>query len=237
VLTRARSGHQVIPLMLGLLLSADPQVRERQKADLAARYGQQLADAAEGESRALSTLDPVLLLPLAELAFPALRHRTDAERQAVLTAIYALVNADGRISVFEYCLASMVASDMYQHMHPKPHWHTQRRTLRRARSEAVTLLTVLAGESVDDAEGAFRAGMAVAFPAETAVAYAPAQRGVLDLEQGWHALRELDAESKELLVRAAVTAIGHDHSLSVSELELLRTICSVLQCPLPALSS
>jgi Zn-dependent protease with chaperone function len=237
VLTRARSGHQVIPLVLGLLLSADPSVREKQKADLAARYGGQLADAAESEAQRLSTLDPVLHLPLAEVAFPALRHRTEAEQQAVLAAIYALVNADGRISVFEYCLASMVASDMYQHMHPKPHWHTQRRPLRRARAEAVTLLTVLAGESTGDAEHAFQAGMAVAFPGEAPPTFTPAPRGVLDLEQGWHALRELDAEGKELLVRAAVTTIGHDRALSVSELELLRTICSLLQCPLPALNS
>jgi len=236
VLTRARTVHQVLPLVMGLLLSDDPQVREKQKADLAARFGPPLTDAAESESQALSTLDPVLRLPLAELAFPALRHRTYAEQQAALQAIYGLVNADGRISVFEYCLASMVASGMYQHMHPQPHWHTQRRPLRRARGEALTLLAVLAQESVDDAEGAFHTGTAVAFPDET-VAFVPPPRGVLDLEQGWHALRELDAEGKELLVRAAVATIGHDRSLSVSELELLRTICSLLQCPLPALSS
>ena len=237
VLTRARSVHLVLPLMMGLLLSADPQVREKQKADLAGRFGPQLADAAESESRALSTLDPVLYLPLAELAFPALRHRTYDEQQAALQAIYGLVNADGRISVFEYSLASMVASDVYQHMHPKPHWHTQRRPLRRARAETLTLLAVLARESIDDAEGAFHAGVAVAFPGEPQVAYVPMERGVLDLEQGWHALRELDAEGMELLVRAAVATISHDHSLSVSELDLLRTICSLLQCPLPALSS
>ena len=237
VLARARTVHQVVPLVLGLLLSAEPQVREKQKADLAARFGQQLVDAVESESQALSTLDPVLYLPLAELAFPALRHRTEAERQAALQAIYGMVNADGRISVFEYCLASMVASDIYQHMHPKPHWHNQRRPLRRARAEALTLLAVLARESIGDAEGAFHAGTALAFPGEPTVPYAPSERGVLDLEQGWHALRELDAEGKELLVRAAVATIGHDRSLSVSELDLLRTICSLLQCPLPALTS
>ena len=237
VLTRARTPHLVLPLVLGLLLSADPQVRGKQKADLATRYGPQLADAAETESLALSTLDPVLHLPLAELAFPALRHRAEAEQQAALQAIYGLVNADGRISVFEYCLASMVASDVYQHLHPQSRWHMQRRPLRRARGEALTLLAVLAQESGSDAEGAFQAGAAVAFPGEPAVQYVPPQRGVLDLEQGWHALRELDPEGKELLVRAAVTTIGHDRSLSVGELELLRTVCALLQCPLPALTS
>jgi len=236
VLARARSVEHVIPLVLGLLLSGDPAVRGKQKSDLTARYGQQLAEAAEQEANALSTLDPVLHLPLAELAFPALRHRTEAEQQAVLEAIYALVNADGAISVFEYCLASMVAADMYQHMHPKPHWHTQRRSLRRARAEAVTLLAVLARESASDDEASFRAGMAVAFPGEQ-VEFDPPARGVLELEQAWHALRELDAKGKELVVRAAVATIGHDRSLSTSELELLRTICALLQCPLPALTS
>ncbi|HEX6682213.1 MAG TPA: M48 family metallopeptidase [Candidatus Limnocylindrales bacterium] len=236
VLVRARTVDQVVPLMLGLLLSSDPEVRATQKADLTAQYGQPVADATEHEAGQLATLDPVLYLPLAEIAFPALRHRTEPERQGVLTAIYALVNADGRISVLEYCLASMVAADMYQYAHPKPHWHSQFRSLRRSRAEAVVLLSVLAQQSIGDGAAAFQAGAAIAFPGEQ-VPFTPPARGVLDLDPGWHVLRELDPAGKEQLLRAAVATIGHDRSLSLTELELLRTICALLQCPMPALSS
>lgn len=40
---------------------------------------------------------------------------------------------------------------------------------------------------------------------------------------------------KELLVRAMVTVIGHDGKMTVAELELLRTICAMLHCPLSPL--
>jgi Zn-dependent protease with chaperone function len=236
VAARARGVEYVIPLVLGLLLSNDPRVRAKQESDLTAQFGAGVAEAASQEAAVLSTLDPLLYLPLAELAFPALRRRTEPERQAVLTAVYALANADGRISVFEYCLASMVASEMYQHMHPKPHWHAQRRSVRKSRTEVATLLAVLAQAGGNDEAAAFAAGIAVVYPNEQ-IPYAPPPRGVLDLDPGWHALRELNAEGKELLVRAAVTVISHDKALTKSELELLRTICALLQCPLPALTS
>ncbi|WP_117211305.1 M48 family metallopeptidase [Allorhizocola rhizosphaerae] len=233
---RARSVDHVIPLILGLLLSSDPQVRSRQLSDLAGLYGQPVADACAQEASVLSTLDPLLRLPLAELGFSALRHRTEPEQREALNAIYALIHADGRISVFEYCLSAMLHEHLYQHMHPKPHWHSERRPLRKSAAEAASLLAVLAQAGGPDPGPAYAEGFAIAFPGQQPAAYVPPPRGVLELESGWHALRELNPEGKEQLVRACVAVIGHDRQMSVSELELLRTVCSILQCPLPALA-
>lgn len=33
-----------------------------------------------------------------------------------------------------------------------------------------------------------------------------------------------------------VTAIGHDGTMTVAEIELLRTVCALLHCPLPPLA-
>lgn len=241
VLARARSVDQVVPLVLGLLLSHDPSIRARQHFDLASGYGQDFADAAMREAENLSTLDRVFYLPLAELAFSALRHRSETEQTEVLNAIFALSHADGRISTFEYGLATMLQTDMYQSMHPKPRWNWQTRPLPGSRREVATLLAVLAqaGNSHtgnSHTEGAFRAGMAEAFPREQHPYVAPTQ-GVLELDSVWPALRELNPDGKERLIRAAVATISHDRSITVSELELIRTICAVLQCPLPALAS
>jgi hypothetical protein len=122
-------------------------------------------------------------------------------------------------------------------MHPKPHWHAESRTLKRSRNEVSVLLAVLADAgSPDDAAAAYQTGIAVAFPGEQH-AYAPPPRGVLELDPAWHVLRELNPEGKEQLLRAAVATIGHDKTLMVTELELLRTVCALLQCPMPALTS
>ncbi|WP_020521495.1 M48 family metallopeptidase [Catelliglobosispora koreensis] len=224
---RAHRVDQVIPLVLGLLLSQDAPVRQAQYAELSARYGPEVADTAFRESGQLVMLDPLLRLPLAEIAFPALRHRSEAEQEAVLDAVQALINADGRISTFEYCFSAMLHSDLYQSMHPKPHWHSERRSLRSAKTEAITLLMVLAED-----DPAFRAGMTVAFPDET---QGWQKLPVTRLDDVWHVLRELGPDGKEQLINAAEAVVSFDGAPSVREIELLRTVCALLHCPLPPL--
>ena len=41
--------------------------------------------------------------------------------------------------------------------------------------------------------------------------------------------------AKEMLVEALVDAVSQDQRVNVAEAELLRTVCAVLHCPLPAL--
>ncbi|WP_412543702.1 M48 family metallopeptidase [Longispora sp. K20-0274] len=235
---RARSVDRVVPLVLGLLLSADPEVRARQHADLVTRYDRATADAAWLEANALTGLPAVLRLPLAELAFPALRHRTTAEQEGVLGAVYTLINADGRTSPFEYCLSRMLHRNLYEALHPQPR-RTAALPLSRVRREIAVLLAVLAGAGQSDpaaADRAYRAGLALALPDEAPVRPA-LPGGVLDLEDGWAVLDRLDPGAKETLVRAAVAVISEDAVAQVAEIELLRTVCALLHCPLPPLTS
>ena len=58
---------------------------------------------------------------------------------------------------------------------------------------------------------------------------------MLALESTWAGLDALDPLAKQVLVEAITAAISHDGRLSVSESELLRTICGVPYCPLPAM--
>ncbi|HET6784221.1 MAG TPA: peptidase M48 Ste24p, partial [Pseudoxanthomonas sp.] len=65
--------------------------------------------------------------------------------------------------------------------------------------------------------------------------YAPPPEGVLALESVWEGLDALDPLAKQVMVEAITAAISHDGRISVAESELLRTICGVLHCPLPAM--
>jgi hypothetical protein len=221
--------EQVVPLVLGLLVSADARVSAKQREDLTALAGPEVASAAFAEAVALAGLDPLLRLPLAEIAFPVLRYRPASQQQVVLEAVQALVVADGRISTFEYCFSALLRSELYQAMHPPPHRHSTGRTLARSREGVVTLLSVLA-----DSEPAFRAGMVVALPGQHGrYERVPA----VALEPVWHLLRELRPQAKEQLIKAMVAVIDYDHAMTVDEMELLRTICGLLHCPLPPLAS
>ncbi|MQA23964.1 MAG: M48 family metalloprotease [Micromonosporaceae bacterium] len=235
---RARRPDTVVPLMLGLLMSPQNEVRPRQHAAIAARHGKPLADAAWQDAAALSGLAPTLRLPLAELAFSALRRRSQPELEQVIGTISALIHADGRVDVFEYCLSALLHTELYELMHHRPPWGEQRRRLAASKAQVAALLAVLARVGDRDpraAEAAYRAGLAAVLPGE-AIPYAPPGQGITALDSVWPALDGLDGAEKALLVQSLVIVIGHDGVMTVQEVELLRTVCGVLHCPLPPMT-
>jgi hypothetical protein len=238
LLSRARQADNVIPLLFGLLLAPQPEIREHQRAAIATAHGAEVADAAVREADALAGLHPLLRLPLAQLAFPALRHRPPEQHQALLASVYALIQADSRISVSEYCLSRLLHQELHEAVHRGPPWGNRRYTLAASRDAAATLLAVLAQVGHGDAttaEAAFRAGLTRILPGQQ-IAFQPPAHGVLALEQVWPALDGLNPADKQLLVESMVGVVGHDGTMTVAEIELLRTICALLHCPLPPLA-
>ncbi|NLU78714.1 M48 family metallopeptidase [Micromonospora sp. HNM0581] len=235
LLEQARSREAAVPLLLGLLLSAEPEARQHQYAAVAQRHGQQLADSARRAAEDLGDLTAELRLPLAELAFPALRERPDTELEALLAAVFTLIRADGAINVTEYCLSRLLLAGLEESLRPDSRWRTDRRRLTDARSAAAALLAVLASVGHPDhteAERAYRSGVDTLLPG-TPLPYAPPENGVLALETAWPVLDGLRPTDKEQLVAATVAVISHDGMMTVAEIELLRTICGLLHCPLP----
>ncbi|MEV6814431.1 M48 family metallopeptidase [Micromonospora sp. NPDC051296] len=238
LLDRARNRDAAVPLLLGLLLSAEPEVRQHQYVALADRHGRDLADAALREADELAGLHPTLRLPLAELTFPALRARPGAELESLMAAVFTLIHADGAIDVSEYCLSRLLLAELQEALRPDSRWRTDRRSLTDARSAAAFLLATLAQVGHADraaAEQAFEAGIATLLPGTT-LPYAPPENGVLALETAWPVLDGLRPGDKERLVAATVAVISHDGMMTVPEIELLRTICGLLHCPLPPMA-
>ena len=236
VLDRARNPDTVLPLVFGLLMAEDS--RAAQHAVVAARYGPTLADAAVAEAGELAGLHPALRLPLAELAFPALRHRPRPAQEAVLAAMHALIRVDGRIEVFEYCLTRLLHRELYESMHHTAPWRTRRQPREVSDRAVRTLLAVLADAGAPDSHAAglaYQAGLVRVLPGEP-IPYDPPERGPVALEELWPALDGLEPREKEFLVAGMVTVIGQDGEMTVSEMELLRTVCAVLHCPLPPLA-
>ena len=235
LLDRARRPDAVLPLVFGLLLARDEATRANQHGILTARYGRDLADTAVAEASELTALHPLLRLPLAEVAFPALRHRPRPAQEAVLAAMHAVIGADGHIEVFEYCLSRLLHRELYESMHRTTPW-AQRRAPKEVTDHAVaSLLAVLAQAGSADARAAYGAGLAQVIPG-AALPYDPPADGPVGLERVWPVLDALALPEKQFLVAGMVTVIGHDGVMTVSEIELLRTVCAVLHCPLPPLA-
>jgi Zn-dependent protease with chaperone function len=235
VLDRARNPRTVVPLVLGLLMADDPAARTDQHTMLAQRYGQPLADAVWNEGSALAGLHPLLKLPLAELAFPALKQRSLAERSTVVKQVSDLIHADGIITAHEYCLSRLVYSELGASIQPPSQWRTGGGRLTGARDAVVTLLSVVAFAGNEDPQAAahaYRAGLERVLPGLNAP-YQPPTDGVTVLETAWPALTTLSPGDTQHLVAGVVAVISDDGVTTVTEMELLRTICGLLHCPLP----
>jgi Zn-dependent protease with chaperone function len=234
-LDRARRPDTVVPLILGLLLSDNQEARTVQHALIAGQYGRELADAAWTDANDLTGLHPLLRLPLAELSFPALRQRSVAERSTVVRQVISLIQADGRVTPHEYCLSRLVIDDLNESTTPRSGWRTDRSRLSQARADVAILLAVLAQAGSDDpaaGERAFQAGLARALPGAS-YPYAPPAQGVLALDNAWPSLTGLAPEEKQTLVAGVVATIAEDGKTTLTEMELLRTMCAILHCPLP----
>ncbi|MCB1577879.1 MAG: M48 family metallopeptidase, partial [Xanthomonadales bacterium] len=104
----AHGREQSVSVVFALLLNADDAVRRRQ-LDLIGHY-YDAGTAAEVEALAAQTaaLHPMQRLPLAAMAFPALRRHPRPKLQVFVIVLKQLIKADGRVSLQEYCLAKLV---------------------------------------------------------------------------------------------------------------------------------
>lgn len=232
----AAQRDTVVPLLLGLLLDAQPAVAEKQTDEIAARLGKTVAlEALRLQQQLLVSLHPALRLPLASVAFPVLRMRPRPDLDVFLDTVNAMVYTDGIVSLFEYCLARLLTVHVRESLDPSRYARFGRRKVSDVRSEVSALLAVVAQFGNADGEAARQAyltGIQRIVP-DQPLPYRPRSNGVLALDEVWIPLDALEPLAKEVLVEAIAATIGHDGHVDIAEAELLRTICSTLHCPLP----
>ncbi len=232
----ARDREAVMPLLLALLLADADDALDAQRKAIAERLGETAADHALRIHQQLTAdLHPALRLPLAALAFPVLRLRPRPQLEVFLDAVQAAVDADGEVSLFEYCLARLLQVQVRESLDPARYARFGRRKPVNVRNEFATLLAVVARYgNADDAAArrAYLAGLQRVLPHDH-LPYAPPAGGVQALDAVWEPLDALDPLAKQAMVEAVTDAISSDGRISVAEAELLRTICGALHCPLP----
>ena len=230
----AHNPAAVVPLIYGLIFDRNRNVRDTQYKIVARYYGKQVADEAWQRGADVAQLDPSLRLPVAFIAFPALRGRPEAEMRLLISVLGELINADGHVEVFEYCLGTMIFVGMNEAITSESPWRSKRQSLASAQNAVCSVIAVLAQYGNSDpraAAVAFQAGIAVAYPSAR-IPFVPVQ-GVVVLEQVWPVIDGLEGNDKSALIAALVTTVSADHVITTEESELLRTVCAVLHCPVP----
>lgn len=156
--------------------------------------------------------------------------------------IERLIAADGRASGFEYCLGVLVRVGLHEARTHRPPWPPRRTRLSRVGPSVATMLSVLAWAGTPDPDAAaraFLAGWNRVYPAQGAAyaapstTYVPPPDGVHALERTWADLDGLEGAEKAALVDAIGAVVMADRAVLLPEIELTRTICTILHCLVP----
>ncbi len=233
----AEKQEYAVALVLALALGAGTTARDHGLALLADAYDSGTLQRVDRLCDRLRDIHPLQRLPLAAMAFPTLRRRPRAELDALVKALAMIIAADGLVSLSEYCLATMLRSQVIESLDPSSHAAIGRTRLPSLATELANLYSVVAQHGHDDDAAAIRAfqlGIEEALPTST-LGYQPPSDWVASLDQALPKLDRLAPAGKELVIAGLVRAISSDGVVNASEAELLRTICACLHCPLPPL--
>jgi hypothetical protein len=228
-----QSADHARALVLVVLASKVPDVLAQQRRILEGAYGVEFTTRIFSMQPLADSLPPLLRLPAIQQLFPALRRLSLRERQQLRDVVAALANADARIDVFECCLTLLLASNLRDEMEAGP-LHGSASLLQEI--DAIhTLFVILATQGTGEdarARRAYEAGISVVLP-EHRPAFREVAQWPKALGDSLARLTNLRPFAKKVLIEGLVHCIAHDQKLSVEEGELLRTVCSVLHCPLP----
>ncbi|MGH8040664.1 MAG: M48 family metalloprotease, partial [Rudaea sp.] len=231
----AYMGTRCAQVVFALALDADPALRDKQLGLLEKRFGVDTRKGVEEIIGDVADLHPMQRLPLAQLAFPALRRQPRPQLQTFLIALNELIQADGQVQLEEYCLAKLVGVQVIDALDPsraRPTGSTKLSSCADEVADAIAIVAEYGADNEADAERAYLVGMNEVLP-EAIAPYRARAEWTVALDRALPLLDALAPAGKELLVRGLTQAIGADGKVSVTEAELLRTVCAALHCPLP----
>jgi Zn-dependent protease with chaperone function len=231
----AESSGRARALVLALLLSRDDAISARQMALLEKSISASDLGIVRDVQPVAGSLEPMLRLPALLQIFPALRRLPIKDRQGLAKLADELIRADARVDVFEFCLAHLLSTLLRDEIEARtPHGTL---SLEEGTSDIQVLFATLARFGAPDerlARMAYEAGMQTVFPMHRPP-YVVVDDWARRLGEALRKLEKLHPFAKKAVIEGLVKAIAHDDALSVSEAELLRTVCAGLHCPLPPL--
>ena len=217
-------------LVLAMLLDTEPQVRARQLAAAVEHFGAGAAAQIERLAQILAGLPPGWRLPLLDLSMPVLRTLTSPQREDLLRLANTLIRADGRVTLAEFLLFSVLKRRLVRASAPNGPGRALR--LGDVSAEAAVVMSLIACVRLPhDPQRAFDAGK-VLLPAAGA-RIAQEALGLAQVSAAFDRLALLAPLEKPLLIKACVAVAFVDGASHWKAASCLRTLCAALDCPLP----
>jgi len=186
---------------------------------------------------AIAKLDLRYRLPLMDLAAPALRGLSVAERKAVVKIAEKLVAIDRKVTLFEFVLLVLLKKQLQPGTASKG--KVRYRQFAPVLPEIRILLTLMSRTGARSARQSQEA-FTIAMRSFSNISLAQADEAYCKLESMEVVLTKLSGLSpllKGSLIGACADCVLHDGKIALQEAELLRAVAESLDCPMPPLVS
>ncbi|MDY6981300.1 MAG: M48 family metallopeptidase [Pseudomonadota bacterium] len=176
-------------------------------------------------------------LPLLELTLPALQNLSPDQYHRFRKVVQALIAVDKKVDLKEWVLQRLVIQQLDQHFGLRKPARAKHGKLAQLKPQLQVLLSLVAHTEhadPDQAEQAFSAGATEAGLGDLELL----PRDALNLKilnASLDSLEQLKPLAKPRLLKACAACILHDGNTTVPAQELLRTIASCLDSPMPLL--
>jgi Zn-dependent protease with chaperone function len=227
----AADGSRSQLLALALLVDRDVELRAQQRKVIAEAYGGEALPIVDDYHGRIQQLPPGARQPLVDTAMPALRKLPHDTRQRLLRVAHMLIVADGRLSVPEFLLFTILKRRLGPDAgRAVPISH---RTVHELPRETGLVLSLAAAVRLPErAEHAFNAGALLLPGADTP--FTPADSIRLDaVSDALDRLNRLAPLAKPQLIKAVTATAFADDATNWRAASTLRMICAALDAPLP----
>jgi Zn-dependent protease with chaperone function len=231
-----RDPFEAEALVFALLLDPEPEVRDRQLRVVLDRGGLAVRKRAESLFRLLDRAEAAIRLPLLDLALPGLRSLSSPQYQTFRGAVRELIEADRRVTLFEFALLKILERHLEAHVESRPPSPERYGSLEAVAESAVIVLSAMAHAGTEDPEKArkaFRAGTDRLAAGGGLSLLDPERSGIDRLDTALSQLAEATPPVKKRILEACAACAAHDGSLTSEEAELLRAVAESIDCPMP----
>lgn len=223
-------------LVFALLLDRDRNIATLQLEQLRQTIEPKIVSLTEHLSPRVYDAPEAMRLPLVDLALPMLRRMSAPQYKQFSRAFDSLVQADQRLSIFEWTLAQVLRRNLRSQYTPAKEIRTLYTSLSSLSAEVSLLLSMLArvGHEVEQVPHAL--AVAAARVPNVVVRLVPAEQCSFEqLDTALRTLRRASERRRGELIDACAASVAADGIVKVREAELLRGIADLLGCPMPPL--
>ncbi len=224
-------------VLLYLVLDQDEEIRTKQLEQLKKAAERGVYPETLRLIRAGDNISQEHRLPLVELALPTLHRISKEQAHHFLDNLDSLIRADGRITLFEWCLQTIISQNLLEYFDKPSRPAAQINDLNQVTQDCTVVLSILVHATRHTGITAVDVfSSAVKELAQTDMdLIPPKQLSLARLDHSLMVLKRLKPQPKALLIKACVTCVLADGRIEPVEAELLRGVAATLSVPMPPL--